>query len=138
MSSFKVTAHVRVSGPIVDGSAETALHDWLRATVEELTSRGTRRIRAAADAMDRSGRGGTGRAAAGLIIYDRDLTQTIFGEMKKGEVWWPWLEGTSSRNRTTRFKGYHTFRDTARGLDDEAGRVAEEKLAEYLPRMGGA
>jgi len=41
-------------------------------------------------------------------------------------------------NRTTRFKGYHTFRDTAKKLDDQAADVLERKLQEHLSEIGGA
>lgn len=138
MGSLSVTAHVRVEGPLADGSAEEAVREWMRETVAELARRGVEQIRVSSDAMNRSGRGGTGRAAAGVRAEDRGDTQVISGGIAEGEYSWPWLEGTSKRNRTTRFKGYHTFRDTARHLNDEAGQVAEDKLQEYLPQMGGA
>jgi hypothetical protein len=138
MGSLNVTAHVRVEGPIADGSADQAVKDMLRAIVQELVNRGKEQIRVSADAMNRSGRGGTGRAAAGVQSEDHgEYGQVIYGGIREGEYSWPWLEGTSRRNRTTRFRGYHTFRDTARDLDDQAAQVAEEKLQEYLPAMGG-
>lgn len=34
-----------------------------------------------------------------------------------GPVYGPWLEGVGSRNNTTRFKGYHAFRNAARALE---------------------
>lgn len=34
-----------------------------------------------------------------------------------GPVYGPWLEGVGSRNRTTRFKGYHAFRLASQALD---------------------
>jgi hypothetical protein len=37
-----------------------------------------------------------------------------------GVIYGPWLEGVSSRNQTTRFKGYATFRRTKQEL---AGKV---------------
>lgn len=40
-----------------------------------------------------------------------------------GAIYGPWLEGTGSRNQTTRFKGYSSFRKTAQWLDKEKGGV---------------
>jgi hypothetical protein len=58
--------------------------------------------------------------------------------MVKGVAWAPWLEGVSKRNKATRFKGYHLFRDARQELEDsEAQRIADETLAEYLPKIGG-
>ena len=34
-----------------------------------------------------------------------------------GPVYGPWLEGVGSRNETTRFKGYHAFRNAAQALE---------------------
>ena len=34
-----------------------------------------------------------------------------------GPVYGPWLEGVGSRNNTTRFKGYHAFREAAQALE---------------------
>jgi len=61
-------------------------------------------IRTDANAMDRSGRGGTGRAAAGVTVSSRSAVAFGSGagaeawsgsssvNMVKGQVWWPWLE----------------------------------------------
>ncbi len=59
---------------------------------------------------------------AGYLVTDSDI------------VYGPWLEGTSSRNTTTRFKGYAIFRRTARSIDNEAVRIAEP----YIQRMCAA
>jgi hypothetical protein len=42
-----------------------------------------------------------------------------------GVVYGGWLEGISSRNRTTRFKGYRTFRTIKQEMQREKGRIAE-------------
>lgn len=47
----------------------------------------------------------------------------------------PWLEGTGSRNQTTRFKGYHGFRQATQVLNDEAASVAEEVLEPFVLGM---
>jgi len=42
-----------------------------------------------------------------------------------GVVYGPWLEGTGSRNKTTRFKGYATFRRTRALLDARAKSIIQ-------------
>lgn len=48
-----------------------------------------------------------------------------------GVVYGPWLEGTGSRNRTTRFKGYATFRRMTALLNSRA----ESILQPYIDRL---
>ena len=50
-------------------------------------------------------------------------------------VYGPWLEGVGSRNRTTRFKGYFTFRLVGQKADREAGPYANQMIDPYLHRM---
>jgi hypothetical protein len=47
----------------------------------------------------------------------------------------PWLEGTGSRNFSTRFKGYHGFRKATQELDMEAQGIAEEVIVPYVRAM---
>lgn len=65
----------------------------------------------------------TERAAADrVIVHDR------------GIVYGPWLEGTGSRNETTRFKGYASFRKATQELERKAGQLVEHVLRRYLSR----
>jgi hypothetical protein len=45
--------------------------------------------------------------------YETQVTSDVHGDERwvhdRGVVYGPWLEGTSRRNRRTRFKGYHAF-----------------------------
>lgn len=47
-------------------------------------------------------------------------------------IYGPWLEGTSSRNQTTRFKGYATFRLMAQQLDRKVMSIIEPILPELI------
>jgi hypothetical protein len=66
------------------------------------------------------------RVVTDMSVGDTDLIHD------SNVVYGPWLEGTGSRNRTTRFKGYHVFRIVTRGMqqravdlaDIDAGRIA--------------
>lgn len=50
-------------------------------------------------------------------------------------IYGPWLEGVGSRNRTTRFKGYATFRTVFGQVAREAHDLAEDGLPPFLGRM---
>lgn len=54
-----------------------------------------------------------------------------------GVVYGPWLEGTSERNKTTRFKGYATFRRMAQKLDAEAPTIIRDRVYRMVRELGG-
>ena len=54
-----------------------------------------------------------------------------------GVVYGPWLEGTSSRNQTTRFKGYGAFRMTAQWLEKQSDDVLKKNISKAVRRMRG-
>lgn len=50
----------------------------------------------------------------------------------------PWLEGVGSRNDSTRFKGYFSFRKAASALDRRIEEMGDQLLRNrYIRRMGG-
>lgn len=53
----------------------------------------------------------------------------------RGVIYGPWLEGTGSRNRTTRFKGYATYRRTTQELNRRAQTIADYTAREYVAGM---
>jgi hypothetical protein len=132
-----VNTSVERYGPVFDGRAEVAVKEFEASVTREAAAIGRDWIRIAAMAMDKSGRGGSGEAADGVVLNPVPGGWQIYGSMIKGRVWWPWLEGVSRRNASSKFKGYHTFRTTKFKLSRSIPAIAEMKLAEYLPEMGG-
>lgn len=63
------------------------------------------------------GRASTGHYRRSIHAEMRSDTQGRIDD--SGVVYGPWLEGTGSRNQSTRFKGYASFRKTAQWLDRE-------------------
>lgn len=52
-----------------------------------------------------------------------------------GPVYGPWLEGVGSRNVTTRFKGYHTFRKVATLLERRIVVIGDRILQDRARRL---
>lgn len=52
-----------------------------------------------------------------------------------GVIYGPWLEGTSSRNNSSRFKGYHTFRMVLQDMTKRADEIAENTIAEAVRKL---
>ena len=47
----------------------------------------------------------------------------------------PWLEGTGSRNDTTRFHGYHGMRMAAQALDADSIAITDRAIKPYVEEM---
>lgn len=126
----EVTA--RFEGPLFDGSAQSGMDDIVNETTDVLAREGERRVLAGLDATLRRPSGAYrsritryGPVAGQGRVHDR---QGIYG---------PWLEGTGSRNRTTRFKGYRNWRTAHQQLSRAAKHVANEVIRRNIDKLGG-
>ena len=57
-----------------------------------------------------------------------DLGQVVYGA---------WIEGTSSRNQASQFKGYGLFRKTKEWLEKRIGAERKEFERRYAKRLNG-
>ena len=116
-------------GPIFNGEASAAAVRFVRAAEDEIGKVGVRMVR---EHLGRVLQHPTG-------YYESQIRVEQTGEgtavTDGGVVYGPWLEGTGSRDRTTRFKGYSTFRKIGNAVDRQAQQVAERVLPSYLRRM---
>ncbi len=53
-------------------------------------------------------------------------------------IYGPWLEGTSSRNASTRFKGYAMFRRSRQQLDREKGDIVGRRMSKAARKLNGS
>lgn len=117
------------SGPLFDGRAEMALRDfcddWEEAYGDETLDAVQARLRKVL-------RHPTGRYQSRLNVRASGAGQEV---NDRNCIYGPWLEGTGSRNRTTRFKGYSTFRLVAQQQQARAGADANAMIKRYLGRM---
>lgn len=72
-----------------------------------------------------SSRVATDTAGENIRIHDSNV---IYG---------PWLEGTSSRNQTTRFKGYSTFRIVKQRLNRAKSNIIRPIADRYIREFNG-
>jgi len=131
------TTKVTISGPLFDGRASAAARGFTRALAAEVAEVGATWIKLDTDRMDKSGRGGTGAAASGVKVHGEGSNYVVSGGISEGVYAWPWLEGTSKRNQSTEFRGYHTFRRTRLRMRKQVKPYAEQLLSEFIEKMGG-
>lgn len=100
-------------GPLFDGRARRVFDDFEDELEEDGAEWALRHIRGTFHASFRTPTGyyesnvRTHNTAGGMEVWDGGLAGPVYG---------PWLEGVGSRNNTTRFKGYHAFREAASAL----------------------
>jgi hypothetical protein len=139
-------ADVTCTGPLFDSTAERAAARACEEIRHRVADMGERLAGSALMANIRRHR--TGRAVRSvtqtdvtrvyqtgkytmLVTADRDETIVTSDLATYG----PWLEGTGSRNLTTRFKGYHSFRQAGQVLDGLAQGLAEDTIQPFLREM---
>jgi hypothetical protein len=122
--------HVSITGPLFDGRARSAIRD-LQADL-------TWAVAAEAEAE-------VGQLLDASIVnptpyYETQITrQRVSDEQAtvhdRGIVYGPWLEGTGSRNQTTRFKGYASFRRATQAVQNRVDQVVRPAVQAFLRRM---
>lgn len=120
---------VTTTGPLFDGGAERAMHAFIQAAVDEVAKAA---ISAVHQNLDASIRNPTPYYETQIVV-DRMGTDRVVHD--RGIVYGPWLEGTGSRNRTTRFKGYSSFRRARDRVQGQAASIVVPVLRRFLPRM---
>lgn len=120
---------VTQKGPIFDGRADAAVTAFREEATEEIAQEGVNLVRVRLRKVLRNPTG----YYESRVQTDRSFTDRAVTD--GGVIYGPWLEGTGSRNRTTRFKGYATFRLTKQELQGVAVNIAERVLPKYLGLM---
>lgn len=122
---------VILSGPLFEGVAGEATQRFVEDTVRELTELGMQHL---TSPMPDGVPALTGN-------YRRNINPTINGASAQIDdsdvIYGPWLEGTGSRNQTTRFKGYSTFRRANQWLQDQVPEVAQKYAEVLVKELGG-
>ena len=131
MADMKIRVQASVSGPLADGTAHNVVREWLDASKKDIADEAVRRLQAVR--MDKTGRG-TGHYQAMIRTTVLNYNDMLIDDPV---IYGPWLEGTSRRNESTRFKGYRLWRRTKQAVNREAPKIAQAKLPGYLERIGG-
>src|SRR5688572_30770062 len=77
-----------------------------------------------------------GPAAVQDFIRER-ITADLYRVHDRDIVYGPWLEGTSERNRTTRFRGYAAFRKGMQRVNARLDALTSYALRRCIERLGG-
>lgn len=126
---------VELKGPIPEGTAPALIDQALQRSVQQLLQFGEQRLnkmlqmRPAGVYLSAAQAGkqhSTGNYRRHLHTVQVGPHEAMIGD--GGVIYGPWLEGTGSRNQSTRFKGYAAFRRTTQWLNTKADRVLLAEL----------
>lgn len=141
-------ADVTLSGPLFDGQAGRIVARACEAIRARVAGEGERMTQGVLNASIRHPR--TGRAERSVVTTEISRTfqmgkYTMPVVVNRDETvvtadlatYSAWLEGVGSRNETTRFKGYNSFRRSSQELDRMAQSMADETFQPYLRQLNG-
>jgi hypothetical protein len=114
---------VEVSGPLFDGRLDRAIQAGLDDGLEATARKGVNLVR---HAMRGSFRNPTGNAERRVVTNRAGSSRVIHDAV----IYGAWLEGTSSRNATTRFKGYRSFRRATQQLDGKMTGIVDRAISD--------
>lgn len=124
---------VGLTGPMFDGvTYKSALGEMAHAMTDSLAKEGLKLIKGELKVVLQHPTG----FYESKVRIDRS-TQEHATVTDGGVIYGPWLEGTSSRNRTTRFKGYSTFRRMSQQLNSRVPGIGRDALGRFVKRMNG-
>lgn len=142
---------MQCSGPLFDGRAGQAARDGAEAIRKRLAAETRKLVLAVFTARIKVNHGrferslatvgssrafetrGDGKSYTLPVVVDDTATDLVV--TTDLATYGPWLEGTGSRNETTRFKGYHGFRMAGQAIERDAQALADDAFAPYLERM---
>lgn len=125
-----VDINVTYKGAIFDGSAPKQVEIILERSTEEVAQETYDAVRARLASVLRHPTG-----------YYQSKVQIDRGSSANpkvndgGVVYGPWLEGVGSRNKTSRFKGYRTFRTVAQEMNAKAEAIAQKVVDREIGRL---
>lgn len=132
MPSFRVNIKIEQKGIIFQKAKTKAAAARMVVKINEaLAQEGVNRVKARLSTVLRNP---TGYYESNIQIERRS---TYRGITDSGVPYGGWLEGVDSRNKTTRFKGYHTFRIVRSGLARDKERIAQPMVNDFIKEMGG-
>lgn len=122
-------AEVNLHGPLFTGALQAAVRQGVEEAKTEIADQGRTMVVAR---LHRVLQHPTGHYWSRVRVGASGGNPAV---VDGGVVYGPWLEGTGSRNRTTRFKGYRTFRVITGQLQDQAVGIAASIISR---RIGSA
>lgn len=121
-------ADVRLSGPLFDGRVEADVPHAIQEALDQVAGQGLADVHMNLDTSIRHP----------TPYYETQIRVEAAGNDRsvndRGIIYGPWLEGVGSRNITTHFKGYASFRRAAQSLEHKAQGLTQAVFDQHEGR----
>lgn len=124
-----MTESTSYTGPLFDGRAAQISADLVTQIETDVAQAGVNTVK---QQLGQVLQHPTGHYESQIMV-DRSSTDSTVTD--NNVIYGPWLEGTDSRNQTTRFKGYGTFRKVAQQLSSQATALANKAVSAAVGRL---
>lgn len=124
-----MSVDVTFSGPLFTENPDKVVSDILDRVETELGEVVVDQIKARLDSVLQNP---TGYYKSNITASNRADSILV---SDRGVVYGPWLEGVGSRNKSTSFKGYSTFRRVTQEVNAQAAQYAEPIVERELGRL---
>jgi hypothetical protein len=128
------TGGVKLSGPMFDGRDVAIVRRFFEDAKRLVTAEGEEQIR---QRVGRRAKHPTGAYARAVRTHDFAKGRTILAEYPQ-VLYGPWLEGTSTRNASTRFRGYKLFRLSRLWLRKNLAQIIQQRLDRAIAELNGS
>ena len=124
-----LTIGIDTSGPLLTGSPGAVVRAMVDEVLSEIADQASADVHNNLDLMIRHP---TPYYETQIRRFKRGRVQLV-GD--RGVIYGPWLEGTGSRNRTTRFKGYASFRLAVQDVQRRVPSLADHVVKRHMGRL---
>lgn len=132
MPKWRVNMKQDQRGPIFDTAAtKTAARRMIVDINDAIAVEGVKLVRSRLKTVLRNP---TGFYSSRIAVERRE---TYRGVWDQRVAYGGWLEGVDSRNKTTRFKGYRTFRLVKQQLDNQSRAIAQPIVDRLVSELKG-
>lgn len=130
----RLKLEVDTKGPFFTGQYQKELHSFLDEVKIEAADMVVERIRTRINVVTKFPTG----AFSSAVYHERanHFNDRSIRVHYPEALYGPWLEGESSRNATTRFKGYRTFRRARSWARKEVTPFVQSRINQFLSRIG--
>lgn len=128
----QIEIDVDTLGPIFGPQAPAAVRQFLREAMDDVSAQLRSEVM---QILDRDIKHPTPYYET-QIMRER-VSDDLYTVHDRDVVYGPWLEGTSERNKTTRFKGYAAFRRGAQAVQAKVPQLTAATLQRCIARLRG-
>jgi hypothetical protein len=132
-SRIRVGTDVDVRGPLFDGRDGPIMRRFFKDAKKIVADKGVIYVR---ERLGRRAKDPTGAFSAAVQVHDYAKGRTIQAAYPQ-VLYGPWLEGTSTRNGSTRFKGYKMFRLSRLQLRREVSGLIQDRYDAAVAELNG-